>query len=50
MPVPQYGVDKHGDVVPVRVDTRFEKFALAAWRVAVLLTLVAIAVGTWWRW
>jgi len=49
MPVPQYGMDKHGDVVPVRVDTRFEKYLLVMWRVAVLLTLVAIAVGTWVR-
>jgi hypothetical protein len=49
MPVPQYGVDKNGDVVPVRVNTRFEKFMLVAWRVAVLLTLAAILATLWVR-
>jgi hypothetical protein len=44
-----YGVDKDGNPVPFRVDTRAEKYLLVAWRVAVLLTLVAIAVSLWVR-
>jgi hypothetical protein len=49
MPQPMYGVDSDGDVVPVRVDTRFEKLALLVWRIAVLLTLLAILATLWVR-